>query len=430
MTKKKMNRVIAVSVLILYIICTCISFKVNYQYVGTEFSNYSENYINFIIENIFDFQNEENIKSVADFKKSIEESTSNCFYPSVYCVFDKNGKEVFKTVLYKESNVKNKLFSYVNEKIVSDLENEYSEKNFQNLNFSGGGSGGNGFYGSEYFTYSETVNLNGERYYFAIGIKHNLFCDTMRSSLFFVNAVNQSLLFLAVGAVMFVALNKWYDKNEQLNNARQAFTSAAAHELKTPITVINNQCECLMENVNPDKREEYVSEIYRQNRHMSALVGSLLQYNRIDFAELDKTEFALKDVCVAELSKYEALIESKNISVNTSKLFDDFIVADKKLITLVVDNFISNAVKHTPCGKEIRIGFDKWAGFSIYNDGEHIADDDKDKIWEAFNRSAGDEVIESSGMGLAVCKKILDAHKFDYGFNNLPNGVEFYFKTK
>lgn len=429
MTKKKMNRVIVVSILILYIICTCISFKVNYQYVGTEFRNYSENYINFIIENIFDFQNEENIKSVADFKKSIEESTSNCFYPSVYCMFDKNGKEVFKIILYNESNVKNKLFSYVNEKIVSDLENEYSEKNFQNLNFSGDG-GGNGFYGPDHCTHSETVNLNGERYYFVIGIKHNLFCDTMRNSLFFVNAVNQSLLFLAVGAVMFVALNKWYDKNEQLNNARQAFTSAAAHELKTPITVINNQCECLMENVNPDKREEYVSEIYRQNRHMSALVGSLLQYNRIDFAELDKTKFAFKDVCVAELSKYEALIESKNISVNTSKLSGDFIFADKKLITLVVDNFISNAVKHTPCGKKICISFDKWAGFSVYNDGEHIADDDKDKIWEAFNRSAGDEVIESSGMGLAVCKKILDAHKFDYGFNNLPNGVEFYFKTK
>ena len=59
-----------------------------------------------------------------------------------------------------------------------------------------------------------------------------------------------------------------------------------------------------------------------------------------------------------------------------------------------------------------------------------IDEADKNKIWEVFNRSVGDEVIESSGMGLAVCKKILDAHKFKCGFNNLATGVEFYFKTK
>ena len=163
---------------------------------------------------------------------------------------------------------------------------------------------------------------------------------------------------------------------------------------------------------------------------MSSLVGNLLQYNRIDFGKIQKTKFDFKIVCLEELEKYESLIENKNLSIDTSEIYDDEMTADEKLIRLVVDNYISNAVKYTPNGKNLKVSYDKYKGFIVFNEGSHIDEADKNKIWEVFNRSVGDEVIESSGMGLAVCKKILDAHKFKYGFNNLATGVEFYFKTK
>ena len=317
-------------------------------------------------------------------------------------------------------------YNKVNKKIKNDLIDLYSNKNVSVSDIENTG----GYNGCDEAKYTSTFELDGKKYYFIVHVKHSLFYDTLISQTFKNSIYNQTFLFLIVAVVLFVTLNKMFDKNEKLNQARQAFTSAAAHELKTPITIINNQCECLMENVAPEKQQEYISNIYRQNRHMSSLVGNLLQYNRIDFGKIQKTKFDFKIVCLEELEKYESLIENKNLSIDTSEIYDDEMTADEKLIRLVVDNYISNAIKYTPNGKNLKISYDKYKGFIVFNEGSHIDEADKNKIWEVFNRSVGDEVIESSGMGLAVCKKILDAHKFKYGFNNLATGVEFYFKTK
>lgn len=323
-------------------------------------------------------------------------------------------------------------FNFFNKKIYNELQNKYSldkiietinNKNQDNIT---GGSGG-GYYGNDE-AYENGIYLleNGDFYYYVVNVKHNLFCDTLFSTYFKESVLNQTILFFVAGIAIYFTFNKLFDKNEKLNQTRQTFTSAAAHELKTPITIINNQCECLIEGVAPEKMQEYISNIYSQNRHLSMLVNNLLQYNRIDNTSLEKTQVSIKNVCTNELEKYEALIENKDLVIDTSLLEDVTIFADEKLITLVIDNFISNAIKHTPCGKTISISCDN-ARFIVFNEGEHIPDFKQNKIWEVLTRDSKDEVIESTGMGLSICKKILEAHKMKYGFKNIENGVEFYF---
>ena len=185
-------------------------------------------------------------------------------------------------------------YNKVNKNIKNNLIDLYSDKNVSVSDIENTG----GYNGCDEAKYTSTFELDGKKYYFIVNVKHSLFYDTLISQTFKNSIYNQTFLFLIVAVVLFVTLNKMFDKNEKINQARQAFTSAAAHELKTPITIINNQCECLIENVVPEKQQEYISNIYRQNRHMSSLVSNLLQYNRIDFEKVQKTKFNFKTACL------------------------------------------------------------------------------------------------------------------------------------
>lgn len=508
MTKKKLNAVIALSLLVLYIICACLSFSNCHSLSAKDFVYNSEAYIDSVSSYIKDIRFND-APYICNNLKELENSltSSNPMYPSFYGVFDKDGNVVFKNdaMVYSQQlefvfvdmtdelieqydNFKNKYGTYPelyemdytveedkivpielhfsvvnsvvgtlvlndkkpthklvetadfaiefyfnmgyeyndeNKRIYNGLKEMYLNGNVLNILDFDDSFGDIEFYkgNDEMYQYIEFSLYDEETYYFVVHTKHNLFYDTLVSSAFKNSLVNQTVLFSIVAVILFIALNMIYNKNERLNQSRQAFTSAAAHELKTPITVINNQCECLLENVNPEKNSEYVSNIYRQNRHMSALVNSLLQYNRIDSSRLEKTKFNIKTVCLEELEKYQSLMERKNLSVDISKLTDAPVTADEKLIRLVVDNFISNAVKYTENGKRIIIS-SKFNRLSVFNEGGHI---DDENAWEVFSRSVDSKDEQSSGMGLAICKKILDAHNFNCGYKNKTDGVEFYF---
>lgn len=527
MTKKKMNTLIALGILALYIVCLVISFNTCYSLEANRFTNDSRVIVDGSYSAIQDIENdgEYRANTIDELSQQLLDF-SNGFYPCVYAVFDENGKAVIKSGTYLGLDYFGK-YIYIDDYFTDDLKKQYYEfdesiksypeiyqfdyyededefvpvkmylyacdtytdgdksivitfsdiepnkvlKNSDEVYFSlvlcdeyryfdpvykkireelnssiseekmgetakyeiKNMSGGGGYSGCDSSEQHAVFTLDGKPYYFYMKIEHSNFYDTLKSSSFSSNLLNQSILFGIVALVLFIIANKLYDKNRQINETREAFTSAAAHELKTPITIINNQCECLIKNIAPEKQEEYISTIYKQNSHMSHLVGNLLQYNRLSTANIEKAEFDLAEVVKDELEKYEALIEQKEI-VLKSNLTKTVINGDKKLITLVVDNFISNAVKHTEPGKMIKVDLLSIDGFNkltVFNEGNGIKEEYRNQIWEIFNRSYDESSDDNStGMGLAISKKILDLHKYKYGFENRPNGVEFYFIAK
>ena len=77
--------------------------------------------------------------------------------------------------------------------------------------------------------------------------------EVIESSVFRNSVITQSLLFLILGSLMLWLMNFLHIKNRKLEESRQMLTSAVAHELKTPLAVIQNQCECILENIAPEK---------------------------------------------------------------------------------------------------------------------------------------------------------------------------------
>lgn len=295
------------------------------------------------------------------------------------------------------------------------------KKNFLNAYKSGGGN-------TQFIT-QKALYIDGKAYSILLDVRYDLFFNTIGSNVFLKNFQVQSAIFITVEVIISIIAQRLLKKQKELNDARDAFTSAAAHGLKTPITIINNQCESIIKKVSPEKNGEYVSTIYNQNRHMSALTNKLLQFNRIRKETLNKSEFDIKTLALEEAEKYISLAEKKGVTFDYDLQESVKIKADRDLIALVIDNFLSNAFKNADENGAIRVTFLK-KRFAVYNDGKRISDEDKGKIWEVFSKNADNDIIQSHGMGLAICKKILELHSFKYGFINKLAGVEFYFEVK
>lgn len=226
------------------------------------------------------------------------------------------------------------------------------------------------------------------------------------------------------------AILSYLEKKRNLNLARQAFISAAAHELKTPISIIENQCEFIMENVAPEKNAEYINSIYEESLRMNKLVATLLNYTRLASADsVEKHKLSLSEIANEEVKKYIPFAEQKGVTLLSDIAENITVKANAELIALVIDNYLSNAVKNTEAGNKIEVRLNT-LGLTVFNEGKPIDEKEGRNLWDVFykeDKARTKNGDNSTGMGLAICKQILMLHKFQYGYKNMPDGVEFFF---
>lgn len=278
-----------------------------------------------------------------------------------------------------------------------------------------------------------TLMLDGEKYVYLRQAKTDLFWETLNSDLFTYQIKSQTAVMCLLYFVSLFFAIKLFNKKNRLDKSRNAFICAAAHELKTPISAIENYSECITENIAPEKNTDYIRTIHGESLRMDRLVSSLLQYNRLASAtQIEKGRCSLSDIVKREVQEYMPLIESKGVTLKEIIIPDASVFANEELIALVIDNFLSNALKHTESGGLIKLNLEKVKNtyrFSVFNEGSQIQNEYADDLWDVFYRAdtARNSSDKSTGMGLAICKQILEHHLCSYGFNNKADGVEFYF---
>ena len=288
--------------------------------------------------------------------------------------------------------------------------------------------------GSDFASYDGCVELSGELYYFIICYGYDEFVSVINSDS--ETFVITTLLFLVLTVAVLIMISKFYDKNKAFEDSKRAFISAMTHEMKTPIAIIQNQSECIIENITPEKNEAYIKSIYDEAVKMNKLVTDMLQYNRINEIEnlkLEKTDFSELVKNIIEEYKAQFEINEKELSIEITENITT--KCDKTLMGLVVSNLFSNTIKHTEKGGEVRISLTESSGvvnFTVYNSGSTVPENEKDKIWSVLYKTdkSRTDRDKSSGVGLAVSAKILDLHKANYGCENVKDGVKFYFSIR
>jgi signal transduction histidine kinase len=214
------------------------------------------------------------------------------------------------------------------------------------------------------------------------------------------------------------------------NAAKNKFVGMAAHDLRNPLASIRGLSEFLRDgNLAPEQRE-LVELIHGASQSMLDLVNELLDVATIESGEL---KLDPQPCNLADLLRGCAFLQNIHAAKKNSRILlpDDegapVAFVDVAKMRQVVDNLLSNAIKYSPPGSEITVVYRNdpgVAGFAVRDQGPGIPDHERDRLFRDFGRlSAKPTGGESStGLGLAICRKIVDAHRGSIAAENLSNG--------
>lgn len=221
------------------------------------------------------------------------------------------------------------------------------------------------------------------------------------------------------------------------NAAKNRFLGMAAHDLRNPLASIRALAEFLEEGtfgtLNADQLD-LTKSIHEASQSMLDLVNELLDVATIEAGEL-KLTLASHDL--GELVARCVGLENLNAARKRTQIVVEpppaplVVQLDAPKIKQVIENLLSNAVKYSPPGSTITVRFhraDDAAGFGVLDQGPGIPDAERDKLFKDFGRLSarptGGE--KSTGLGLAICRKIVDAHHGSISAANQPGaGCEF-----
>ena len=236
-----------------------------------------------------------------------------------------------------------------------------------------------------------------------------------------------------------IRLERDIEEKSKIEEMRTQFISDVSHELKTPIALIQGYAEGLIENVNTDEenRKFYAEVISDEANKMDKLVKQLLELMKLEYGkrEFSNANFNIIELISEVIRKSKVMLEEKNIEVRFDFSKPINVYADEFYIEQVITNYITNAIKHADevFGEkyiEIRIE-DREDKIRIYifNTGENIEEEDKERIWRRFYKvdSSRNRENGGTGIGLALVKAIMNNYNNAFGVENKDTGVEFYF---
>lgn len=210
------------------------------------------------------------------------------------------------------------------------------------------------------------------------------------------------------------------------------FTSDAAHELKTSVAIVKSGLQVLLHR--PRTQREYeigLEELIEDCAHMEDLLERMLRLARVErlhenAVRPSRASVDLRSTCEAALSRVHALAEQRNVALDFESSASIVLLADPEDLELIWINLLENAVQNSPAGSTVKMrvrqGANTMAQIAVLDSGPGIAPADLPHIFERFRR--GDSAPERSnsgfGLGLAICKALVDAYGGTIEAMNLP----------
>lgn len=232
-------------------------------------------------------------------------------------------------------------------------------------------------------------------------------------------------------------LNYASSEISKVDNLRRDLMSNISHDLRTPLTMVKAYAEMIrdLSGDNPAKRAEHIQIIIDESDRLAALVNDILDLSRLEngTAELNKTEFVLKDKLSEVMLRYKLLSEQQGYRFYLSADVPVTVKADVIKIEQVLYNLINNAVNYCGESREIYIMqmiCKNKVRICITDTGPGIEKELMPLIFDRYYRAEKTrrDVI-GTGLGLSIVKQILIAHGFGFGVQSeLGVGSTFWFE--
>ncbi len=227
------------------------------------------------------------------------------------------------------------------------------------------------------------------------------------------------------------------DKLSKIDELRKDLLANVSHDLRTPITLIRSYAEMIKDisGDNPVKRNEHLDVIIDETVYLTKLINDMQEYSKLQagFINLNKSNFDIKKTILNVCDLLDGLLMEKNITLR-KKLKSVIVYGDETKISEVIYNYLSNAIKHSFDNSRIWITMkdsEDSLYFEVKDEGEGISEEALPYVWDRYYKIDKNfrRNESSTGLGLAIAKAILEAHKAKYGVNSkLGVGSSFYFE--
>lgn len=229
---------------------------------------------------------------------------------------------------------------------------------------------------------------------------------------------HMEIKFQETDTVEFAELNVTLDKLLQHSIAayrsQKEFTENASHELQTPLAILKNKLDILMQGKDLTERQYNIAEEMNKALIRSTRINkNLLLLAKIENSQFDNSEvFGFHTLVGQSMEGLQQHFEEKNINVGSDISMNVEVKGNSGLTESLINNLIINAIRHTSPGGTARVELSN-SGFEVRNSGEHALN--LDLLFKRFSRMSSDN--SGSGLGLSIVQEICKLHEWEVTYN-------------
>ncbi|WP_455219940.1 sensor histidine kinase [Kaarinaea lacus] len=220
---------------------------------------------------------------------------------------------------------------------------------------------------------------------------------------------------------------------QTINQELEAFSYSVSHDLRAPLRSIDGFSQAILDDYGDrldDMGRDYLHRVRSSAQHMAMLIDDLLKLSRIARIEFNKSLVNLSDLVHAKLQQLQEQEPGRSVNIVIGR--DIYAEGDEQLLTILMDNLLSNAWKYTSKSADtfIEFGHQEVSNERVYfvkDNGVGFDTRYAAKIFEVFQRLHGNE-FEGTGIGLATVKRIINRHSGRIWAESQPDkGATFFF---
>jgi signal transduction histidine kinase len=263
---------------------------------------------------------------------------------------------------------------------------------------------------------------------------HNI-AHVLKDASYFINIIG-----LALSGIQYNSrlrennelLNQQYQKVKESEKTKSAFINIVAHEFRNPVQPIIGLADVMYSKVKDEEQRELLEIIMRNANRLKRLTNNLLDVTKIDSQSLalEKEKLNLNDLILEVLKDYVEKQKTQMVKiVYDFKNIDDVIIeADRDRVAQVICNLLDNALKFTQASQMIFLIVDKKKDkeegkeqviVSVKDTGNGISKEILPKLFSKFTTGSSNS---GTGLGLYICKNIIQAHEGKIWAENEPDG--------